>query len=54
MQKVLKPNFPASWDEIGEEYQIEETFALSSMKNITGKIYIKIIIISQACQLVTF
>ena len=38
MQKVLKPNFPASWEEIGEEYQIEETFALSSMKDINGNV----------------
>lgn len=36
VQRVMKPNFAASWDEIGEENQIEETFALSSMKNIPG------------------
>ena len=34
MQRVAKPNFPASWDEIGEENQVEETFALASMKDI--------------------
>ena len=32
----MKPNFAASWDEIGDENQIEETFALSSMKDIPG------------------
>ena len=36
VQRVMKPNFAASWDEIGEENQIEETFALSSMKDIPG------------------
>ena len=34
MQRVVKPNFPASWDEIGEENEVEETFALASMKDI--------------------
>ena len=36
MQRVMKPNFAASWDEIGEENQVEETFSLSSMKDIEG------------------
>lgn len=36
MQRIVKPNFAASWEEIGEENQIEETFALSSMKDISG------------------
>ncbi len=29
----MKPNFAASW-EVGEKNQVEETFALSSMKYI--------------------
>ncbi len=37
VQKVLKPNFAASWDEIGDENQVEETFALSTMKDIPGQ-----------------
>ena len=36
VQRVMKPNFAASWDEIGEENQVEETFALSTMKDIPG------------------
>ena len=36
MQRVIKPNFAASWDEIGEENQVEETFSLSTMKDIEG------------------
>ena len=34
IQKVMKPNFATSWDELGEENQVEETFALSTVKNI--------------------
>jgi coatomer protein complex subunit gamma len=29
VQKVLKPNFGASWDEIGAENELEDTYALS-------------------------
>ncbi len=36
VQRVMKPNFAASWEEVGEENQVEETFALSSMKDIPG------------------
>ena len=36
VQRVMKANFAASWEEIGEENQVEETFALNSMKNIPG------------------
>lgn len=36
VQRVVRPNFAASWEEIGDENQIEETFALSSMKDIPG------------------
>ncbi len=38
VQRVMKPNFAASWDEVGEENQVEETFALSSMKDIPGEL----------------
>ena len=36
VQRVMKPNFAASWDEIGEENQVEETFALSTVDSISG------------------
>lgn len=29
VQKVLKPNFGASWDEVGDENELEDTYALS-------------------------
>jgi len=29
VQKVLKPNFGASWDEVGSENELEDTYALS-------------------------
>ncbi|KAM9312945.1 coatomer subunit gamma-2 [Gastrophryne carolinensis] len=34
IQKVLKPNFGAAWDEVGEAYEKEETFALGSTKTL--------------------
>ncbi|XP_059799944.1 coatomer subunit gamma-2 isoform X1 [Hypanus sabinus] len=34
IQKVLKPNFSAAWDEVGDTCEKEETFALSSMKTL--------------------
>nr|XP_033782639.1 coatomer subunit gamma-1 isoform X2 [Geotrypetes seraphini] len=34
IQKVLKPNFSAAWDEVGDEYEKEETFTLSSIKTL--------------------
>ena len=36
MQRVMKPNFAVSWEEIGEENQVEETFAMSTMKDMEG------------------
>ncbi len=36
VQKVMKPNFAASWEEVGEENELEDTYALS-MKNIEGQ-----------------
>ncbi|NXA13832.1 COPG2 protein, partial [Sapayoa aenigma] len=34
IQKVLKPNFAAAWEEVGDEFEKEETFALSSIKTL--------------------
>nr|XP_033814492.1 coatomer subunit gamma-2 isoform X2 [Geotrypetes seraphini] len=34
VQKVLKPSFAAAWEEIGDEFEKEETFALSSVKTL--------------------
>ena len=37
VQRVMKPNFSSSWEEVGDENQVEETFSLASMKDIKGK-----------------
>lgn len=37
IQRVLKPNFGAAWDEVGDEYEKEETFTLSTIKTLEGK-----------------
>ncbi|XP_060100449.1 coatomer subunit gamma-2 [Heteronotia binoei] len=34
IQKVLKANFAAAWEEVGDDYEKEETFALSSIKTL--------------------
>lgn len=34
VQKVLKANFAASWDELGPESEVEDTYALSTMKTL--------------------
>ncbi|XP_069717448.1 coatomer subunit gamma-2 [Phaenicophaeus curvirostris] len=34
IQKVLKPNFAAAWEEVGDNFEKEETFALSSIKTL--------------------
>ncbi len=42
VQRVMKPNFLASWEEVGEDNEVNETFALSAktleeaVKNIIG------------------
>ncbi|MEJ1280809.1 hypothetical protein NN561_011755 [Cricetulus griseus] len=36
IQKVLKPNFAAAWEEVGDAFEKEETFALSSTKTLEG------------------
>ena len=47
MQRIVKPNFAASWEEIGEENQTEGTYALSSMKDISGTL--KRTLIARTC-----
>ncbi|KAL7979844.1 hypothetical protein Chor_008182 [Crotalus horridus] len=32
--RVLKPNFAAAWEELGDDYEKEETFALSTIKSL--------------------
>ncbi|KAJ6668344.1 hypothetical protein lerEdw1_015721 [Lerista edwardsae] len=34
IQRVLKPNFGAAWDEVGDEFEKEETFTLSTVKTL--------------------
>ncbi|XP_033017836.1 coatomer subunit gamma-2 isoform X1 [Lacerta agilis] len=34
LQKVLKPNFAAAWEEVGDDYEKEETFSLSTIKTL--------------------
>lgn len=38
IQRVLKPNFGAAWDEVGDEFEKEETFTLSAIKTLEGKV----------------
>lgn len=37
IQKVLKPNFGAAWEEVGDEFEKEETFALASVRTLDGE-----------------
>lgn len=34
MQRILKPNFAAAWEEVGPENELEDTYALSTMKTL--------------------
>ncbi|XP_006901434.1 PREDICTED: coatomer subunit gamma-1 [Elephantulus edwardii] len=34
IQKVMKMNFEAAWDEVGDEFEKEETFTLSTIKTL--------------------
>lgn len=36
VQGVVRTNFLASWDEIDDENEMEETFALSTMSSLEG------------------
>lgn len=42
IQKVLKPNFGAAWEEVGDEFEKEETFALASVRTLDGRIRTRI------------
>lgn len=33
----MKVNFEAAWDEVGDEFEKEETFTLSTVKTLEGK-----------------
>lgn len=37
VQRVIKPNFGGAWEEIGPENELEDTFALSTVKSLEGK-----------------
>ena len=37
VQKVLKTNFAASWEEIGDGHEMKDTYALSQMKSLDGR-----------------
>ena len=37
MSRVHKTNFPASWDEIDDEYEMQDTYALTQMNSLEGK-----------------
>lgn len=39
IQKVLKPNFGAAWEEVGDEFEKEETFALASVRTLDGNTF---------------
>jgi len=34
VQRVMKPNFAASWEEVGPENELEDTYALSTMNTL--------------------
>ena len=38
VQKVMKPNFGASWEEVGPENELEDTYSLSTMKTLEGTV----------------
>ena len=38
VQGVVRTNFLASWDEISDDHEMQDTFALSSMESLEGKI----------------
>lgn len=38
IQKVLKPNFGAAWEEVGADFEKEETFALASVRTLEGNV----------------
>lgn len=34
---MIKPNFSAAWEEVGDEHELEDTYALSSIKSLDGE-----------------
>eukprot|EP00118_Oscarella_pearsei_P025200 m.307724 g.307724 ORF g.307724 m.307724 type:complete len:877 (+) comp42710_c0_seq1:41-2671(+) len=38
VQRVVKSNFGTSWEELGDDYQVQDTFALPSMKTLTDAV----------------
>lgn len=38
VQRVHKTNFLASWDEIGDECEMQDTYALTQMASLEGRI----------------
>lgn len=38
VQKVMKPNFGASWEEVGPDNELEDTYALATMKTLEGRL----------------
>ena len=38
VQGVVRTNFLASWDEINDDHEMQDTFALSSMESLEGKV----------------
>ena len=45
VQKVMKPSFSASWEELGESNELEDTYALS-MKTMEGETCVKSMVCS--------
>ena len=37
VQRVMKPNFGASWEEVGVDNELEDTYALSTMSSLEGR-----------------
>ena len=38
VQGVVRTNFLASWDEINDDHEMQDTFALSSMESLEGRV----------------
>jgi coatomer protein complex subunit gamma len=36
VQKVFLQNFQEKWEEIGDEFEVVETYSLSTMKSLQG------------------
>lgn len=36
MQKTFINNFKEKWEQLGDEFEVIETYALSTMKNLQG------------------